>query len=110
MLSMTLSLLVRALIILQLSIFTDNPNYDNLEGCYDWAKETLRVHSSDPRQFVYTLQQLEDAHTHDDLWNAAQIQMTTTGKMHVRSLWLYDVHYISKYMHMYGCVRRRECT
>lgn len=63
----------------------DNANYDNLNGCYDWAKETLEKHRSDTRQFVYTRQQLEDAKTHDDLWNAAQIQMISEGKMHVRA-------------------------
>jgi deoxyribodipyrimidine photo-lyase len=33
--------------------------------------------------------QLEFAHTHDDLWNAAQIQMTKEGKMHgfLRMYW-----------------------
>lgn len=63
----------------------DNPRYDSLEGCTDWAKETLRVHAADPRPVVYTREELETAHTHDDLWNAAQLQMVHEGKMHVRS-------------------------
>ncbi len=61
----------------------DNENYDNINGAYDWAKETLNVHRSDKRQFLYSREQLERAETHDDLWNAAQIQMTKEGKMHV---------------------------
>jgi deoxyribodipyrimidine photo-lyase len=65
------------------SIKLDNSNYDNLNGCYEWAKETLEKHRGDARQFIYTRQQLENAKTHDDLWNAAQIQMVTEGKMHV---------------------------
>ncbi len=61
----------------------DNPNYDNLDGCYDWAKETLNVHRHDKRPVIYTLEQFENAKTHDDLWNAAQIQLNREGKMHV---------------------------
>ena len=59
-----------------------NANYDNLTACYPWAAETLRVHASDPRKYVYSLEVLETSQTHDDLWNAAQTQLTTTGKMH----------------------------
>jgi len=66
-----------------------NKNYDSLDSCYDWAKDTLRVHSSDPRSVVYTRDELEKAQSHDDLWNAAQLQMVTTGKMHgfLRMYW-----------------------
>ena len=66
-----------------------NPNYDSLEGCYEWAKTTLKVHSADKRDHIYTQQQLEKAETHDDLWNAAQLQMVTEGKMHgfLRMYW-----------------------
>merc|ERR1711871_1308983 len=51
-----------------------NPNYDNLDGCYDWARNTLALHATDPRSHLYTQTELEKALTHDDLWNAAQIQ------------------------------------
>jgi len=66
-----------------------NPKYDSIEGCYGWAKETLQVHQNDKRPYVYTKEQLENAMTHDDLWNAAQIQMTREGKMHgfLRMYW-----------------------
>eukprot|EP01038_Epipyxis_sp_PR26KG_P005690 gene5690-7855_t len=66
-----------------------NPNYDSLEGCYAWARETLAMHANDPRPVLYSLEQLESAQTHDDLWNAAQIQMTKEGKMHgfLRMYW-----------------------
>jgi deoxyribodipyrimidine photo-lyase len=64
----------------------DNPRYDSLEGCYDWAKETLRTHTSDKRDVIYSRDEFEQALTHDDLWNAAQIQMTRDGKMHVSIL------------------------
>jgi deoxyribodipyrimidine photo-lyase len=29
-------------------------NYDKLDCAYDWAKETLAVHTSDKREYVYT--------------------------------------------------------
>lgn len=66
-----------------------NKNYDSFEGFPEWAKKTLNEHRNDKREFLYSLQQFEDAKTHDDLWNAAQIQMTTTGKMHgfMRMYW-----------------------
>jgi len=59
-----------------------NTKYDSLSSLYDWAKETLQVHSSDKRSVVYTQDILEKAKTHDDLWNAAQLQMVKDGKMH----------------------------
>lgn len=64
-------------------MYSDNAQYDSVEGCYPWARETLRLHSADPRQYLYSLEQLEQAKTHDDLWNAAQLQMVNEGKMHV---------------------------
>lgn len=36
----------------------------------------------DKRQYVYELETFEKARTHDDLWNSAQIQLTSEGKMH----------------------------
>lgn len=59
-----------------------NPNYDNLKGAANWAQETLDVHKKDKRPALLTSQQLEEGKTHDDLWNASQIQLTQTGKMH----------------------------
>ena len=77
-------------------------------------QDSLRLHASDPRPIVYTAEELEGARTHDDLWNAAQLQvpavpdeplslsslphlspppspaqMTTRGKMHgfLRMYW-----------------------
>ena len=67
-----------------------SPKYDTLEGQkYDWAKDTLRLHASDKRDHVYTLEQLEQAKTHDKLWNAAQLEMVHGGKMHgfMRMYW-----------------------
>ncbi len=32
-------------------------------------------------------EELEESRTHDKLWNAAQLEMVHTGKMHVRHCW-----------------------
>ena len=66
-----------------------NPNYDRFDGFPDWAKKTLDAHRQDPRDYVYTLEQFEKAQTHDDLWNAAQMEMVKGGKMHgyMRMYW-----------------------
>ena len=66
-----------------------NPNYDNFECGEPWAHRTLAKHAKDDRPVRYTESQLEHAETHDPLWNAAQIQMVTTGWMHnyVRMYW-----------------------
>lgn len=65
------------------------PNYDNIDGCYGWAKITLEAHKADKRAYVYTIKQLEEGKTHDVLWNAAQMQVVTRGKMHgfLRMYW-----------------------
>lgn len=70
----------------------DSPNYDSLDGCYAWALETLRTHSKDKRDYVYSLEEFERGETYDDLWNAAQLQMVEEGKMHVR-----ETHYLLGY-------------
>jgi deoxyribodipyrimidine photo-lyase len=66
-----------------------NREYDSFAGLPDWAKRTLREHEGDPREYLYTLEQLEQAKTHDPYWNAAQLEMVTTGKMHgyMRMYW-----------------------
>ena len=48
----------------------------------DWAKLTLELHAKDKRPYLYSLEQLDNFKTHDQLWNAAQIQMRVEGKMH----------------------------
>jgi len=65
------------------------PNYDNFQGFHSWAKETLNEHREDTREYLYTLEEFEKAKTHDDAWNAAQLQMVKRGKMHgyMRMYW-----------------------
>jgi len=66
-----------------------NEKYDSLEGATDWAKITLNIHKKDKREYVYTRKELEEGLTHDDLWNAAQLQLVTEGKLHgfLRMYW-----------------------
>jgi deoxyribodipyrimidine photo-lyase len=66
-----------------------NKNYDSLTVLPAWVQGTMREHVGDKRQFTYSLEELENAATHDELWNAAQREMVATGEMHnyVRMLW-----------------------
>jgi deoxyribodipyrimidine photo-lyase len=66
-----------------------NPHYDRVDGFPAWARATLDRHRRDPRDFLYTPEQFEQARTHDELWNAAQREMVRTGKMHgyLRMYW-----------------------
>lgn len=67
-----------------------SPNdYDMLTTAAGWAQETLQVHASDPREYTYSLLELEVGRTHDDLWNAAQLQVVRDGGMHgfMRMYW-----------------------
>lgn len=66
-----------------------NDNYDSLEGLPDWCKKTLKKHSADKREYIYSIEELENYQTHDDYWNAAQKELVITGKMHgyMRMYW-----------------------
>ncbi len=66
-----------------------NPNYDNFECAEPWARRTLARHAKDNRPLLYSERQLEQAATHDPLWNAAQMQMVNGGWMHnyLRMYW-----------------------
>jgi deoxyribodipyrimidine photo-lyase len=65
------------------------PQYDSWECAAPWARQSLIEHTADPRPYRYNLDRLERAETHDELWNAAQRQMVTTGWMHnyMRMYW-----------------------
>ncbi len=65
------------------------PNYDSVDAFPEWALKTIEDHRSDPRDYIYELQQFEKAETHDVLWNAAQREMVMSGKMHnyMRMYW-----------------------
>jgi deoxyribodipyrimidine photo-lyase len=62
---------------------------DGWESLPAWARATLEAHAADPRRPAYDLAQLEQARTHDPLWNAAQRQLVREGQLHnyLRMLW-----------------------
>lgn len=64
-------------------------DYDRYESLPDWARETLAEHASDEREHVYDLAAFDAAATHDELWNAAQVQLRREGRIHnyLRMLW-----------------------
>ncbi len=64
-------------------------NYDSFDALPDWAKKTLTEHKRDRREYLYSLGELENAKTHDELWNAAQLEMIKSGRMHgyLRMYW-----------------------
>ena len=67
-----------------------NDSYDQYGSILpDWARETLREHRRDKRDYVYGLEEFERAETHDPYWNAAQMEMVKTGKTHgyMRMYW-----------------------
>lgn len=69
--------------------YHDPEGLERYESLADWAKQTLKEHEGDERPYLYTPEQLEQAQTHDKIWNAAQNELVTTGKMHnyLRMLW-----------------------
>jgi deoxyribodipyrimidine photo-lyase len=74
------------------------PEYDTLRGVAPgWALESLELHAGDVRDPAYTADELEHARTHDELWNAAQTELTTLGAMH-------------GFMRMYWCKKILEWT
>ena len=64
-------------------------DYDQYESLPDWAKKTLKEHELDERDYIYEIETLEEAGTHDPLWNAAQRQLLREGRLHnyLRMLW-----------------------
>ena len=61
-------------------------DYDALP---EWARATLDGCAKDERAHLYSYEQLEQARTHDPLWNAAQRQLLREGVIHnyLRMLW-----------------------
>lgn len=66
-----------------------NLQYDSSEGFPAWAKQTLKEHRIDKREYLYTRDELEEGKTHDAIWNKAQMEMVRRGKMHgyLRMYW-----------------------
>ena len=66
-----------------------NSDYDHIACLEPWAERSIAEHVRDARPILYTDRQLDQAETHDPLWNAAQKQMVLTGWMHnyMRMYW-----------------------
>lgn len=64
-------------------------DFKSLKSAPDWAKKTLEEHRFDIRTYIYDLKTFEDSKTHDQLWNAAQIDLVKNGKIHgyMRMYW-----------------------
>ena len=69
--------------------FREPNQYDKFDALPDWAKKSHAEQAEAGRPHLYTLQQFENAQTHDELWNAAQREIVRTGVMHnyMRMLW-----------------------
>lgn len=74
---------------LSVNLVRFHAEYDSFECAEPWAHRTLAKHAKDHRPITYSVRQLENAETHDPLWNAAQMQMVNTGWMHnyLRMYW-----------------------
>lgn len=66
-----------------------NKKYKTFDGIPQWAKQTLKAHLNDIRPNIFTLKELEEARTYDDLWDASQKQLLKEGKIHgyMRMYW-----------------------
>jgi deoxyribodipyrimidine photo-lyase len=74
-----------------------NLHYDSVEGFPNWVREDIEIHRSDPREKLFTLNELEEGRTDDPIWNAAQARL-------VGEAWLHG------YMRMYWAKRILEWT
>ena len=74
---------------LSLNFCLRNPHFSSLRALPDWVRANLQRHARDRREVTYTDPELEEARTHDILWNAAQRELRVTGQMHnvMRMLW-----------------------
>ncbi|PLX19480.1 MAG: deoxyribodipyrimidine photolyase [Candidatus Muiribacterium halophilum] len=66
-----------------------NEDYLDISTQYEWAQKTLKEHEKDKRDYIYSLEELENQKTHDKLWNKAQKNMIQNGYMHsyMRMYW-----------------------
>ncbi|SOV74378.1 deoxyribodipyrimidine photo-lyase, putative [Plasmodium sp. gorilla clade G3] len=70
-----------------------NKNYDNFNGGKDWAKDSLKKHDADKREYLYDMDDFKNAKTHDDLWNCCQLQLINEGIIHefLRMYWCKNI-------------------
>lgn len=76
---------------LAFNFINQNNNYNKKIKDFlpNWAIKTMDEHKNDKREYNYTLKEFEAAKTHDEFWNAAQIELVKTGLMHnyMRMYW-----------------------
>ena len=72
-------------------------NVKSLNSAPDWSIKSLQIHKTDIRQYLYSKKELENANTHDQLWNATQTQLIREGV-------------ISSYLRMYWAKKILEWT
>jgi deoxyribodipyrimidine photo-lyase len=65
------------------------PDYDQVDSLPDWVQKTMEEHRDDPREWIYSYDELKNSQTHDEIWNAAQTQLREEGIIHnyLRMLW-----------------------
>lgn len=66
-----------------------NKWHRTVEAIPGWAREELRKGEADPRPVLYSQEEMEQAQTGNELWNAAQRAYRVDGWMHnaLRMLW-----------------------
>ena len=66
-----------------------NKRFKSFKGIPSWAKNSLESHKEDFRPYIYTMEEIESATTHDNLWNATQNQLKREGIIHgyLRMYW-----------------------
>jgi deoxyribodipyrimidine photo-lyase len=74
---------------LSLNFVYYNERYDSFQCLPGWARQTLKKHGRDRRDYLYDPADLEHARTHDRYWNAAQRELLLRGKIHgyMRMYW-----------------------
>lgn len=73
-------LIVRRELAFNYARFVEHPG--DLKNLPDWCQLNMQKHAKDKRDPLYTPQQFEQAETHDQLWNACQMEMLLRGKIH----------------------------
>jgi deoxyribodipyrimidine photo-lyase len=66
-----------------------DPKHRTAAAIPEWARKQLADHESDPRPHLYSMEEMEQGRTGEELWNAAQRWYLHEGWMHnyMRMLW-----------------------
>ena len=57
-----------------------NPHYDSVQGFSQLGAGDLGNMRTIQSEYLYSIKELEEAKTHDELWNAAQMEMVCRGR------------------------------